>query len=64
MNMESKELKNEMNKLRQVKDVVFKNEVNNNCVFTLSEIEKLIKKYPNDYDLGQNLRKFYLGAIK
>jgi ABC-type phosphate transport system auxiliary subunit len=62
--MESKELKNEMNKLRQVKDVVFKNEVNNNCVFTLSEIKKLIKKYPNDYDLGQNLRKFYLEAIK
>lgn len=64
MNMESKELKNEMNKLRQVKDVVFKNEVNNNCAFTLSEIKKLIKKYPNDYDLGQNLRKFYLEAIK
>jgi hypothetical protein len=64
MSMESKELKNEMNKLRQVKDVVFKNEVNNNCVFTLSEIKKLIKKYPNDYDLGQNLRKFYLEAIK
>jgi ABC-type phosphate transport system auxiliary subunit len=62
--MESKELKNEMNKLRQVKDVVFKNEVNNNCVFTLSEIKKLIKKYPNDYDLGQNLRKFYLESIK
>jgi len=62
--MESKELKNEMNKLRQVKDVVFKNDVNNNCVFTLSEIKKLIKKYPNDYDLGQNLRKFYLEAIK
>jgi ABC-type phosphate transport system auxiliary subunit len=62
--MESKELKNEMNKLRQVKDVVFKNEVNNNCVSTLSEIEKLIKKYPNDYDLGQNLRKFYLESIK
>jgi ABC-type phosphate transport system auxiliary subunit len=62
--MESKELKNEMNKLRQVKDVVFKNEVNNNCAFTLSEIKKLIKKYPNDYDLGQNLRKFYLEAIK
>jgi ABC-type phosphate transport system auxiliary subunit len=62
--MESKELKNEMNKLRQVKDVVFKNDVNNNCVFTLSEIKKLIKKYPNDYDLGKNLRKFYLEAIK
>jgi hypothetical protein len=62
--MESKELKNEMNKLRQVKDVVFKIVVNNNCVSTLSEIEKLIKKYPNDYDLGQNLRKFYLESIK
>lgn len=58
-----KELREKMNKLRQVKDSVYSNEKEKNCLFNLKDIEKLINEHPNDYDLGNKIRQFYLESI-
>lgn len=57
-------LQEKMNKLRQVKDVVFTNKITDKCVFNLKEIEQLIKENPNDYDLGAKVREFYLKSLE
>ena len=44
---------NKLNKLRQVKDVVYKPKQSKRTL----TITELIKKYPNDTDLGREVRK-------
>lgn len=44
---------NKLNKLRQVKDVVYKPKQSKRTL----TITELIEKYPNDADLGREVRK-------
>jgi hypothetical protein len=53
-----------MNKLRQVKDVVYVNDKPQNCGFSTKEIANLVKGNPNDSDLGKEIRKIYFDSIK
>lgn len=53
-----KVLKEKMNQLRQVKDVVYVND-KTNCSNFLEEIKKMVIENPNNYDLGSAVRKFY-----
>ena len=58
----SKELKEKMNKIRQVKDVVFENE--KCCPNLMGKIGEMVKNNPNDKDLGAVIRNFYLAEMK
>lgn len=60
--MSGEKIKERMNKLRQVKDVVFKNE--ECCPNLMGKIGQMIKDNPNDSDLGNVIRKFYLEEMK
>lgn len=55
-------LKEKMNELRQVKDVVYVND-EINCSNFLEQIKKMIKENPNNYDLGEVVRKFYFSSF-
>lgn len=47
-----------LNELRQVKDVVFKRKLNLKKEYQKTiTIDELIAKYPNDTDLGREVRK-------
>lgn len=61
--LEEKDLKEKMDEIRQVKDVVFKNDTEC-CVSLTGVIKDLIKKHPNDYDLGLAIREYYLENLK
>ena len=56
-----KKLKEKMDKLRQVKDVVFSSDIH--YVSLSDKINLIIKENPNDYDLGGSIRKFYLETL-
>lgn len=58
----SKNLKEKMNEIRQVKDSFF--EGNECCPNLLGKIGEMIKDNPNDHDLGKVIRSFYLGLKK
>ena len=63
LNMDNiKELIEEMNRLRQVKDVV--NDSEECCPNLMGKIADMVKENPNDYDLGNTVRKFYLNSLK
>ena len=50
--------KKTLNELRQVKDVVFKRKLDLKKEYKKSiNIDELIRKYPNDADLGREVRK-------
>ncbi len=50
--------KKTLNELRQVKDVVFKRKLDLKKEYERSiNIDELIRKYPNDADLGREVRK-------
>jgi len=50
--------KKTLNELRQVKDVVFKRKLDLKKEYEKSiNIDELIRKYPNDADLGREVRK-------
>ena len=57
--MENK--KRSINELRQTKDTVYvAPKANSKVIFDIKTVVDLIKKYPNDSDLGGIIRKFYL----
>ena len=57
--MENK--KRSINELRQTKDTVYvAPKTNSKVIFDIKTVVDLIKKYPNDSDLGGIIRKFYL----
>jgi len=54
-----------LNELRQVKDSVYRTpKVKIEEDFNLKQIIELIKKYPNDRDLGTKVREYYAHLIK
>lgn len=54
-----------LNELRQVKDSVYKTpKVKIVEDFNPQEIMDLVKKYPNDRDLGAKIREYYLHLTK
>ena len=54
-----------LNELRQVKDSVYKTpKVKVEEDFNPKQIMDLIKKYPNDRDLGAKIREYYLHLTK
>lgn len=59
----NKELKERMNKLRQVKDVVYSNQ-ESNCFNITETLKIMVKENPNDYDLGKVVREFCLNNFK
>ena len=58
----SEKLKENMDQLRQVKDTVFEN--GECCPNLLGKIAQMIEDNPNDHDLGNVVRKFYLDITK
>lgn len=60
--MSEKSLKEKMDQLRQVKDVVFEN--TECCPNLIGKIKEFIKECPNDSDLGAAIRNFYLEELK
>ena len=55
--MEKSKLKEEMDNLRQVKDVVYESQ--NCCPNLYQKIEEMVMSNPNDMDLGKVVRNFY-----
>jgi len=54
-----------LNELRQVKDSVYRMpKVKIEEDFNLKQVIELIKKYPNDRDLGAKIREHYVHLIK
>ena len=54
-----------LNELRQVKDSVYKTpKVKVEEDFNPKHIMELVQKYPNDRDLGTNIREYYLHLTK
>ena len=54
-----------LNELRQVKDSVYRTpKVKVGEEFNPQHIVELIKKYPNDRDLGTKIREYYLHLTK
>lgn len=58
----SKNLKEKMNEIRQVKDSFF--ESTECCPNLFSKIGEMVKNNPNDSDLGKTIRNFYLDLKK
>lgn len=56
--------KRTLNELRQTKDSVYENKQTKEVKINPTKIIELIKKYPNDYDLGNAVRNYFLNTKK